>query len=280
MNAGVPRSSVARQLDDHFLEVADTWVDRYLNRLSFRARLRVVSEAIERELQGRQLQDGQLRDLQPKHVLDFGAGAGVFSAVASGLGAEVISLDRSWPMLRAGVSNQDKLDKIMTSLHLLHHPERIHRVAGDIEALGARGQGRFHLVLAIAVLEYVVDLYGTLNVLVSSLDQRGTLLFTVPRPLSWVRRVETPIDGLAARVGRRWGIDRLSQRSYSAMRPYGSSPPWQAALALAGAQPVTVLEIPLGAKGWRRWSAPNQLIVARRSIDASRLSASQRNTPS
>jgi 2-polyprenyl-3-methyl-5-hydroxy-6-metoxy-1,4-benzoquinol methylase len=236
---------------NHFDTVASRWAGWYETRESFIARLDAVSEAMARMLPT----DASAR------VLDFGGGPGVFSAFASGMARHVICLDTSSAMASAGRDSEATLRSLVKSRGLEYRPARVSRIVGTLDTIAA--PARFDLVLAIAVLEYLVDLGAVIDRLVTLVRPGGALLLTVPDTRSLVRRAERPIDHVAALAGTTLHVDRLAQRAYSATRPHGSRPPWERALAGTRACLVAITPIPLGSSGVRRWFKPNRLVVAR-----------------
>lgn len=242
--------SALRAVDQHFSEVADSWIDRYATRPSFQARYLAVGAAIRQHLP------------PGGTVLDFGAGPGVFSVLASARANMVLSVDASLPMLRAGGNQSEALVGLASAAGMTARPERVHRVAGDISVLDQAGvRGRFDLVLAIAVLEYLADVPRHLEVLLASLRPGGLLVFTVPNPRSLVRRVERPVDRAATALGRLNGSRRLADRAYGAARPAGSRVNWQSILKHRQIQ-FRQTALPLGPIGWRRVLRPSVLVLA------------------
>jgi SAM-dependent methyltransferase len=243
-DAGVPPG-----LQDHFSGLAADWADRYVTRDSFATRLRTVS-AVLREHVGRD-------DV----VLDFGCGAGVFSAVLSGHARQVVSMDVNEAMLHAGASNEDQLAEIAAGVGAAYRPHLVSRVAARSTAL--RRTAGFDVVVAIAVLEYVPDLEDVLTELAASMRTGGTLLATYPDQRSIVRRVERPVDVVSTTVGRRLGNRRLGGREYSELRPEPVAD-LAPVLRRAGLSVVEARKVPLGSRGVRRRLAPNRLWIARR----------------
>ena len=242
--AGVPPG-----LQDHFSGLADDWADRYVTRDSFATRLSTLAGVLREHVQDDDL------------VLDFGSGAGVFSAVLSGYGGRVVSMDVNEAMLHASARNQDQLAEIAAGVGAAYRPQRVSRVVARSTAL--RAASRFDIVVAIAVLEYVPDLDEVLAGLASSMRVGGTLLATYPDQRSLVRRVERPVDVVATTVGRRLGSRRLGGREYSELRPERVAD-LTTVLERAGLGLVATHKVPLGSRGVRRRLAPNRLWIARR----------------
>ena len=243
-DAGVPPG-----LQDHFSGLADDWADRYVTRDSFATRLRTLT--------------GVLREHVDRGdvVLDFGSGAGVFSAVLSGYAGRVVSMDVNEAMVHASARNQDQLAEIAAGVGAAYHPHLVSRVVARSAAL--RDAASFDVVLAIAVLEYVPDLEDVLTALARSMRSGGTLLATYPDQRSIVRRVERPVDLVSTTLGRRLGSRRLGGREYSELRPEPVAD-LAPALQRAGLTVVETHKVPLGSRGLRRRLAPNRLWIARR----------------
>lgn len=238
----------------HFDAVASTWVDRYETTASFRTRLTIVTETAGRYL-------GPAKDAR---ILDVGSGPGVLATALSRSASVVVCVDTSWDMLRSGDLARDRIE---TVLHPTGGGRRIGtvvRVAGSTSAIAGAARKPFDLALAVSVLEYQADPTALLVEITQLLRPGGLLLFTVPNGRSLVRRVEKPVDAVAARVGRAAGVDRLAYRSYSSNRPFGSSVPWLGALASTGAVRREIVQLPLGDKGLRAKLYPNLLVVAQR----------------
>jgi len=252
MRAVATPSMSEAQSRRHFDEVAHTWVDRYEGVPSFRTRLRVVAG-----LAGRIL--GPTGDAR---VVDLGSGPGVLGTALSAWASLVVCVDTSWAMLRAGAVAQSKVERVLDGVGLNYHSEVLVRVAGSTPALAGATGRRFDLALAVSVLEYQSDTHGLLAGLVELVRPGGFLIFSVPNNRSLVRLIERPVDALAVRAGRLFGIERLKHRSYSLNRPFGSNVPWVEALAATGAVCRQVIPLPLGDSGVRAALRPNLLVVA------------------
>lgn len=241
-------SAPAPGVQDHFSRLADDWATRYRTTESFAARLRVVGAALASTI------------APGDHVLDFGAGAGVFSAVASSVADRVVAVDINGDMLRASTADPARLAGIVAPLGVVYRPHVVSRVNAGVAALA--GDARFHVAFAISVLEYVPDLPGHVRALAASLRPGGRLLVTYPNRRSVVRRVEGPVDRVASRVGRVLGNDRLAGREYSGLRPEPERD-FGALLTAAGLVDVRSAPVPLGHRVPRRLVAPNLLWSAR-----------------
>jgi SAM-dependent methyltransferase len=236
-------------LQDHFSGLAEDWADRYVTRDSFATRLRTLSAALREQVHA------------DDAVLDFGSGAGVFSAVLSGYAGRVVSMDVNEAMLHASAGNEDQLAEIAAGVGVAYRPHLVSRVVAHSAALRAAPQ--FDVVVAIAVLEYVPDLQDVLTALAATLRPGGTLLATYPDQRSIIRRVERPVDLVSSAVGRRLGSRRLGGREYSELRP---EPVTDLAPVLrrAGLTVAGTRRVPLGSRGVRRRLAPNCLWIAHR----------------
>lgn len=235
---------------EHFARVASDWSARYQQRPSFLARLAIVSQAI----------DGILKGRHGKSVLDIGGGTGIFAAVASAWADEVIVVDPSSAMVQAGTENRLAMVALLRSAGLTCRLNCIRWVVGDIDCLSPSITERFNLVLAIAVLEYMNDVPTTVRRLLQLTTPSGSVLLTVPRPRSLIRRMERPLDYVAVRIGSAAGYARLARRDYASLRPHGSSVPWQEAIDPGSAAIRQHLALPLGTSGWRRHVNPSELV--------------------
>lgn len=254
MTRVLPESAHEARSRRHFDQVASSWVGRYEAVPSFRARLRIVAEVCGRLLGGGR--EGR--------VLDLGSGPGVLGTAVSVWASVVICVDTSWAMLQGGQAAQAEVDAVLDGMGLEHRSAVVVRAAGPASAVSGARAKPFDLALAVSVLEYQADPHAFLAEVVQLLRPGGFLLFTVPNRRSPVRRVERPVDAIAARLGRRTRVARLADRSYSSNRPFGSNVPWADALHDAGAVCREVVPIPLGDSGLRSVLHPNLLVVADR----------------
>lgn len=242
-------------LESHFAAVAQDWVDRYRTRTSFMARLHYVGRAITEHLP-----DGG-------KVLDFGAGAGVFSLVATVKAKNVVALDGSVAMVRSALGRQGEAVSIVQDAGWLTSPESISYVAGSLDCLYVQDEEQaFAGVLAIAVLEYLPDPGGALARLSGLLSGEGTAIVTVPHEGSILRQAERPLDAIAVAIGRVTGWRRLLEREYDKLR--GGSPSLlRAAIADSDLRVIKREHIPLGMKGWRRFMKPTTMYVLRKEAE-------------
>jgi SAM-dependent methyltransferase len=247
------RVGSANTVITRFWDFSPTWIERYSRRASFKARLGIVSDAI----------DAVLRCRPRAFVLDFGGGPGVFSALASSLAGHVICLDPSMGMIRAGTAKDQLLSDLVTSTGRTYRRDKISRVVGDIDSIGTSAVGAFDLVLAVAVLEYLPDVDRHIRKLLSLTAPGGTFLFTVPNPSSIVRRIERPFDTFASAAGRILGSRRLTDRTYSSLRVNGSAVLWQDALSTCVSASITTIGLPLAATGMRSHVHPSTMVLAR-----------------
>ena len=241
--------SVSFTTQEHFSWLASSWAELYEQRGSFRSRL----FEIDRVLRG-VLRDGDI-------VVDFGSGAGVFSALVSQCAASVISVDGNAEMLKVSANSEDLLARVVEQAGARYRPERVSRVVGTRECLATSPQA--DLVLAIAVLEYVPDVTTHLESFASILRPGGYLVLTYPNSESVLRRVEGPVDRVAAAVGHIARVRRLRSREYSGLRPAREAD-MGPLLTRAGLDIQLRREVPLGAGALRKRIAPNYVWVARR----------------
>ncbi|MGF7237407.1 MAG: class I SAM-dependent methyltransferase [Frankia sp.] len=258
-----PQPGLDRSTDGYFSSVAEGWVENYRGSASFRSRLAVVGAAISDVLGAVPASPDGPGAGGGATVLDFGGGPGVFSAVCSSRARTVIDLDPSLEMLRAGASRAGLLAEL-ADCPVATVNDRVARVAGSLDSVTARCAGRFDLVLAIAVLEYLSDPAWTVAALGRLLRPDGALLLTVPRPASVFRRLERATEPAAAWSARHSSNERVAGRGHTALRPYGDAVPWREDLARAGLVVEEIRPIPLGDRGWRRRVSPNDLVVLRR----------------
>jgi 2-polyprenyl-3-methyl-5-hydroxy-6-metoxy-1,4-benzoquinol methylase len=242
------------KVDEGFNSEGRDWLERYVFQSSFQARLVHVGGAL-----------AALLALTPgATVLDFGGGAGVFSAVASSSASRVLCVDRAQIMVQSGALGGERLSELARTIGLTAHAERVVRVVGDLQSLSLSvGSPQFDLSMAIAVLEYISDLTTTVATLAALTRPGGHLLVTVPNPRSPVRtceRVRVKLAALANVMGIKRGARQLA---YERLRPFGSKVPWRDALDCVGVSVVRVAKIPYALHGPRRWFRPNLLIVAK-----------------
>lgn len=247
----------------YFADVAPGWVERYATRRSFRQRLRVVGDVVEPLLAGR----------AAPLVLDLGGGPGIFSVLCARHGATAVDLDPSAAMLGAGLAELPRMtalvDAALPAVSRAATAGGVRFVAGTLDALSPAADGRFDLVLAVAVLEYLDDPYAALDRVRRLLAPGGAVVLTVPRQRALPRRAEralTPlaraaqaaVAGPAAGAGR-----RLRERAYTDLRPYGDRVPWRQAAAAAGLAVDLTRPLPLGDQLPWRQLCPNEVVVLR-----------------
>lgn len=238
----------------HFAEVAPTWAQRYANRPSFRSRLSCVSPIVL----------SAVRSFESPLVLDLGAGAGVFSAVASTKAALVVAVDPSPQMIAAALQSQSEVEEMVEKVAATPRFDRIKYVRGTVDALRG-GTGKFDVVLLVSLLEYLPDAARVMADVVSFLSQQGVVIVTLPKSTSPVRIFEGPMNRILMRLGSLFPIDRLRDRSYEALLVRRSSRQWLALLRASGLQVKDQTGIPLGL-GWPlRLFTPNLAIELQRS---------------
>ena len=232
----------------HFADIAQGWISRYETRKSFQARLAIVSSVIDRYVGS------------GARVLDYGAGAGIFSLVASERASWVLALDLSEAMQAAAAASLEQAIKLIRRSGRMSRPPRIHRVVGDIHCLNEE-HCRFDVILAIAVLEYLEYPAAAFATLCRMVAPGGVIIFSIPQPNSLFRRVEVPINRLAAAVGRLTGSKRLYDRRYSELCPQRGSQ--RLDLTFGPTQLLEAVPLPLGLHGWRRHVKPSILMTVR-----------------
>ena len=193
-------------------------------------------------------------------ALDVGGGPGLFSEVLARRGPDVICLDLSEAMIRAGLSQREIVDALLGGTSA-PSSGRVFRVAGSTSTMAPHARGRFDAILAIAVLEYAHDPESLMRGLSELLRVGGRLFFTGPEPRSPIRRLERPLDRVAAALGRRFGVGRLRDREYSALRRHKISSP-RDYLKGTGLKEVAQMPLPLGDSIPRRWFSPSVLVIA------------------
>lgn len=147
--------------------IAADFDDRYAKSTSFRERFAVWSDLIA-------MYGGASID-----VLDAGCGSGVLSVCAAARCNSVVAFDASAPMLeiahskvqRAGLTNVTILNAALPRLDFL-------------------GEQRFQLVMSSSVLEYMDDMWLTLDALARRVAPGGILLVSFPNGTSLYRKFE------------------------------------------------------------------------------------------
>lgn len=202
-----------------------------------------------------------LESMEDARVLDFGSGTGLFAVVASQRASLVVSVDRSLPMLRAGMTDPEGILEPIRRAGLDGPTGLVVRVAGDDRTATAL-RCRFDLVVAVAVLEYVDDCIRVLSGLAGTLRPGGQILVTVPNPRSPVRlgaRAARPVLRARRPASARW-----AGQSYLLVRPNDDRPPWQEAARRAGLSVERVLPIPFSPSGMGSLLHPNLMIELRK----------------
>jgi len=134
----------------------------------------------------------------PADLLDFGCGTGDIARVLASLGYRVTGCDVSPEMLREAVIADALVATSITWLEL------------DLNTSNLPFQdGKFDIIIASSVLEYLDDPLTTLRELQRMLRNGGALLCTVPNQSHWVRRIEDALRFLA----RAEVIDRVGHVS-------------------------------------------------------------------
>lgn len=231
-----------RSVDLYFDDESGDWIGRYVTEAAFTARLQIIAPVVLESV----------RASRHGRVLDFGGGAGVFSAVASGAASMVLTLDRSFKMLDAARVAKYALADLVSAVGGTHKPERVFQVAGDIRVLPRSADGFFDVVMAISVLEYIDDVETAFAHLARLLDRGGVMILQVPNPRSpwrWARSV-------SQRLGR--------PATYAALRPHGNRPPWRRAIDNNDLVLTAVQRVPQGLTRPRKWFNPNLLVILRR----------------
>ncbi|WP_165938419.1 class I SAM-dependent methyltransferase [Parafrankia sp. BMG5.11] len=237
----------------YFDQIASSWVDRYADHPSFQERLRVVAHVVESLLAG----------VDCPWVFDFGGGPGIFSLLCSDRASFVLDLDPSLEMLRAGVSGHAAMEAVLGRATLTP-PRVVRRAAGTLDAVSVNADGRFDLVLAIAVLEYLEDPGGAVARLARLLRPGGALLLTVPRARSIARRTERLMGHIMVGTERDSDLHPRPPRSYTRLRPYGDRVPWDTAVASVGLRIELRRPLALASAGPMSYMRPNDIVVLRR----------------
>lgn len=201
-------------------------------------------------------------------VLDFGGGPGIFSALCAGRAAFVLNLEPSVDMLLAGVRNADAMASVVRRVAGVN-PGYAHGVAGSLDVLGPKARNRFDLVLAIAVLEYLEDPSGVVRRLGGMLRAGGTMVLTVPRARSWVRRGERALAPVVVdKAATLTGWRTLTEQAYTRLRPHKDDVPWVMGVSpedeVDGLRIESRRGLALSNTGLRSMARPNELIVLRK----------------
>jgi SAM-dependent methyltransferase len=232
----------------YFAELAQGWVSRYETQRSFQARLAILGPLVDRYVG------------PDARVLDYGSGAGIFSLVASRRAALVLSLDISEMMQRAAQTCLEQAIDLVNRTGQRCRPASVHRVVGDLQCLDEK-RCQFDVILAIAVLEYLDDPARVFATFRRIIHPDGVIIFSVPRPTSFFRRVEGPTNRVLSTVGRVTRSQRFYDRRYTQVQPRRSSQPLDRLF-----EPQQLLEevpLPLGMEGWRRHVRPSAVFAVR-----------------
>ena len=232
----------------YFAELAEGWVSRYETQRSFQARLAILGPLVDRYIH------------PGARVLDYGSGAGIFSLVASRRASLVLSLDVSAVMQRASTKYLEQAIELVARTGQSCHPERIYRVAGDLQCLEEK-RCRFDVILAIAVLEYLDDPVRAFNTFRRIIQPDGVIIFSVPNPVSFFRRVEGPTNRLLATLGKVTNSKLFYDRRYTEFQSHRRSQ--RLDLLFEPIQRLEEVPLPLGMEGWRRRVHPSVLFAVR-----------------
>ncbi len=148
-------------------EIAARFDERYSSSPAFRERLAVWSELIDR-FGG-----------SSSRVLDAGCGSGVLTMIAAQRCAEVAGFDASPEMLAIAQERARAEGGANVELRIARLPD-----------LTFLGEQRFDLVMSSSVLEYMDDLWQTVDALLTHLAPGGVLLISLPNGASLYRRAE------------------------------------------------------------------------------------------
>ena len=150
--------------------IAADFDGKYRSSRMFQERYKVWAETI-------------IRYSHPSHrVLDAGCGSGVFSLLAAEHNLTVLGADASAQMLRLCRLKQERQNTRNASFLQVR-----------IEQLEPADIGRFDLILCSSVLEYVDDLWGSIQRMNELLAPGGVLLLSLPNARSWYRKLERSI---------------------------------------------------------------------------------------
>jgi 2-polyprenyl-3-methyl-5-hydroxy-6-metoxy-1,4-benzoquinol methylase len=147
--------------------IAADFDGRYRSSRMFQERYKVWAETI-------------IRYSHPSHrVLDAGCGSGAFSLLAAEHNLTVLGADASAQMLRLCQLKQKRQNSRNSSFLQVR-----------IEQLEPADLGRFDLILCSSVLEYVDDLWASIQRMDELLAPGGVLLLSLPNASSWYRKLE------------------------------------------------------------------------------------------
>lgn len=148
-------------------KIAAQFDERYSRSTAFRERLAVWSELI------------GIYGGPDKTVLDAGCGSGVLTGVAARSCASVVGFDASPDML--AIAEQRMRAEQLVNVELLD---------ARLPNLAFLGERRFDLVMSSSVLEYMDDLWRTIDALAERTAPGGMLLVSLPNGASLYRRGE------------------------------------------------------------------------------------------
>lgn len=235
-------------LQEHFSDRAHRWTSQYRTHESFRARLGIVGAIIERELAA----------VPSARVLDFGGGTGLFSELAAQQASSVVCVDRSLPMLRNGREHRHESATILETAGFGRPPGRVWHVGGDERSVA---NGRFDVILAISVLEYIPDVAGVLGRLSALLAPGGCVILTVPNPrssLRWAQRLLRPVT-----TSRFVNPGPVMDQAFQTLRPHGDHVPWRPSAEAVGLRATQIVPVPYGTTGPRSAVKPSVLAILR-----------------
>jgi 2-polyprenyl-6-hydroxyphenyl methylase/3-demethylubiquinone-9 3-methyltransferase len=121
-------------------------------------------------------------------ALDIGCGTGEFLPLLAGRNAEVVGLDGSEEMLKISA------ERLGRTIH-----RNVHLVQSDIAGIATLNLGRFDLIIASSVLEYIADLESTLRDIAALLNPAGCFVFSIPNRSSIFRRLQPVLYGFFRR---------------------------------------------------------------------------------
>lgn len=284
----------------YFDEAARGWIDRYARRASFRHRLRAVADLVEPILAAHHAPlvldfgggPGIVSMLCARaggHVVDLDASPGMIRAGRHASRRIATMVDAVAPPRPTAAAPTPPRPAALPGLPGLPGlaepagtpeqrapsgtastgepagptPGTVRFVAGSLDALGPAARGRFDLVLAIAVLEYVEDAHATLARLGELLAPDGTLVLTVPDARAPLRRAERRLAPALSRASRATTARRVRDRAYTDLRPHGDAVPWRSAAVTARLTVDAAWPLALGDRAPWSWARPNTIVRLR-----------------